>query len=1225
MKFGFLALLTAGAALQAQSPADRIRGRVVDDSSHVVVGATVFVTRAPDRAVTQGSTDSTGRYVVAVQNGTGDYLVSVTAVGFKTARRRVQTDSVTHEATADFTLGRDAATLAAVKVEAVKPEKASNTINPFNSEAGTSERWADGVAGQLSPSMAGDIASLAATLPGFVSGPGGLSFMGAGSQSNLTTLNGMALSATSLPRAARVDTRVTGTTYDATRGGFAGANIDVRLGAGSRFYQQRDAYVTFDSPSLQRTDAIGRANGATSAVTRASVGANGEIIRQVLTYNAAVDVTHSRSGLSTLSSADAASLLRAGVAPDSVARLSGVAQSFGIPFRAAGVPSDREHTAVTWLGRLDIISDSLHGRTLTTLASQTRDGAMGLGTLNAPSNGGERTEQVAGFQLQLSDFVGPGNRALTLTRLAASRTHISQSPYILAPTASVLVRSALGSGADVASLSVGGGSVGNDDERWTLEGTNETIWNAVGRKHRFKAALWGRLDGMRQSTRGDLSGRYSYASIADFAANRPSSFARTISAPDRAGTAWNAAAAFSHGYNKSRWFNVLYGLRAEAGGFAAPPARNTAVEQALGVHSGAAPTTWHLSPRVGFQWTYNRDRNNSNGQSMNQVGTFYRGPSGVLRGGIGEFRDVVRPELVADAAARTGLADGTQAISCIGTAVPIPNWQELIANPASTPTRCADGGGLLAQSAPSVSLIDPRYQPPRSWRTSLDWNTNFRWLLWRVAGVLSYDLDQPGLYDANFAGTSRFALGGADARPVWVSPASVDAASGLVSTLESRRSTAFNRVDVRSSNLRGYGEQFTVTLAPDPFRRSRRLGWIGNVYGSLSYTWQRSARQARGFDGAGYGDPRTVEWAAANSDARHVFLLQAGMYVPHVGAWTMSSRLQSGLPFTPIVQGDIDGDGRGGDRAFIPSSSGTDSLSAALRTLLSSGAPAARTCLNDWSGRVVARNGCRGPWTATLNAQWRPELPTKIARRLTVSVFFQNLLGGIDQMLHGSDMRGWGGTASPDPVLLIPRGFDAASRTYRYAVNPRFADTRPTSTLLREPFRVTLDVQMRLSVDYDLQHLRRALEPVRMEKKWVRRDADSLAAFYLDNTSNVYSWLLSESDSLLLTPGQATALREHDAEFRTKVRAIYVPLGQYLSQFADGQATKAALDSVAASTKAYWKVFWQQPERADSIITPTQRQLMPFFMSMLSVPQKDREHSQYQFGFPVPFADPKKK
>ena len=117
--------------------------------------------------------------------------------------------------------------------------------------------------------------------------------------------------------------------------------------------------------------------------------------------------------------------------------------------------------------------------------------------------------------------------------------------------------------------------------------------------------------------------------------------------------------------------------------------------------------------------------------------------------------------------------------------------------------------------------------------------------------------------------------------------------------------------------------------------------------------------------------------------------------------------------------------------------------------------------------------------------------------------------------------------------------------------------------------------------------------------------------------------MLAESDSLFLSQQQIAALRRADSSYVQRVRAIFVPLGQYLSQFGNGEASKAALDSVAASRKAYWKIFWQQPEVADSIITPTQRTLMPMLEQMLMVTAKERENSQWFFGHPIKFRDDK--
>jgi len=230
-------------------------------------------------------------------------------------------------------------------------------------------------------------------------------------------------------------------------------------------------------------------------------------------------------------------------------------------------------------------------------------------------------------------------------------------------------------------------------------------------------------------------------------------------------------------------------------------------------------------------------------------------------------------------------------------------------------------------------------------------------------------------------------------------------------------------------------------------------------------------------------------------------------------------------------------------------------------------------------------------------------------------VYLQNVLSAVDQLLHGEDIRGWGSPATPDPVLLVPRAFDAAAQRFRYDVNARFADTRPGRTLYREPFRVVIDFSLNLGVNHDLQQLRRAVEPVRgpQGRGWMRRDADSLMAFYLRNTSSVHKMLISEADSLFLTRAQIAALQRADSVFSERVRAVFRPLGEFLAS-RGGAAGKQELDSVKTTQEAYWRIFWEQPEVADSIITPAQRQLMPMLVSMLAVPQENRKNSRWQFG-----------
>src|SRR5687768_15237839 len=102
-----LCLVLLSTTLGAQSSADVVRGRVTDDSSRAIAGATVIITRGPDRLIQQTTTDANGVYSSRFEPGTGDYLVNVAFVGYRTARRRVQRLGSERELVADFTLAKD--------------------------------------------------------------------------------------------------------------------------------------------------------------------------------------------------------------------------------------------------------------------------------------------------------------------------------------------------------------------------------------------------------------------------------------------------------------------------------------------------------------------------------------------------------------------------------------------------------------------------------------------------------------------------------------------------------------------------------------------------------------------------------------------------------------------------------------------------------------------------------------------------------------------------------------------------------------------------------------------------------------------------------------------------------------------------------------------------------------------------------------------------------------
>src|SRR5207248_2065036 len=74
----------------------------------------------------------------------------------------------------------------------------------------------------------------------------------------------------------------------------------------------------------------------------------------------------------------------------------------------------------------------------------------------------------------------------------------------------------------------------------------------------------------------------------------------------------------------------------------------------------------------------------------------------------------------------------------------------------------------------------------------------------------------------------------------------------------------------------------------------------------------------------------------------------------------------------------------------------------AMRTLIADAPGSVRRCLIGQLARVAARNSCTGPWQPSFDLQlsWRPAW-FGLERRLTVSVLTVNLMGGLDEWLHG--------------------------------------------------------------------------------------------------------------------------------------------------------------------------------------------------------------------------------
>ena len=292
------------------------------------------------------------------------------------------------------------------------------------------------------------------------------------------------------------------------------------------------------------------------------------------------------------------------------------------------------------------------------------------------------------------------------------------------------------------------------------------------------------------------------------------------------------------------------------------------------------------------------------------------------------------------------------------------------------------------------------------------------------------------------------------------------------------------------------------------------------------YTLSFNRDQTRGFNGSTSGDPRDVEWSNSGMP-RHAIQLLGSMVVPRWFKVDAFGRITSGRSYTPMVSSDINGDGLSNDRAFVASQV--------------AGAPkAARECLASQLGKIAARNSCTGPWTQSLNIAISPDAArTGLRDRGQISLVVTNVLGAADQLLHGANhLRNWGTTLTPDQTLLNVRGFDPATRAYRYDVNPSFGSTSASAIAGRLPFTIVLDMQLRLGPDRDAQQLKSFFRARAADGTTVL-DATQIRARLDRDVQNNFADIARRATVLGLTPPQVAELGVLAKRFDTVRDSIY--------------------------------------------------------------------------------------
>ncbi len=1189
LKTVFTALLLSVPAAALAQHAHVIQGRVTTDSGVAIPAADIIVTVAPTAETITGKSDASGAYHVTIPNPTGEYLLYIGALGRKPFRQRVTIAASDSVATVNAKLAGAVTTVAAVRVQGRKDRPARSLDNDPSAGVDGPDRMILGASGALPPDQQGNLDAMAAFVPGLATGAGTSAF-GLGPGANSTTLNGLAFGGSDLPRDARSSVRFRTSPWDPTIGGFSGVQTAATLSSGSNI-TQRTGHITLDAPTLQFSDPVASRLGQKYLNLALDEGGTGAYKLDKYYYNFGIHLARQTASLASLAALDPEALSRAGIAPDSAVRLAQVLGAMHIPLSAGGIPGGRRTTTVSAIDRIDRAAAPRPASAppgpvvaVTVFGKVSQSEAVALSPIAEPSSSGTSTSTLAGVQGLYSAFFGHDGDYVSETTSGLSLSTTHGTPYVDLPGGSVIVASDSGIG----SLGFGGNSaLASDMRTWTWETINQTDFLAGGHASLpMKLYLQSRLDGFSQSLSANRLGRFNFASLGDLASGSPASFTRTLDAPDRSGGEWIGAGAVGTTW-KTKPVTLTGGFRVDANAFAGGPAYNADIDRRFGVRNDHAPNSIDLSPRVGFVWRYTGADNLSLLKS--QMMSVVRGGQ-QLRGGVGKFRSVPAVTLLADATSNTGLTSGLQQLLCIGSAAPTPDWQSYSADPSTIPSTCAGGATTFADTARAVALFDRSYKPSESWRGNLGW-TNAQILKMYLAVDASYSLNlhQPGTVDLNFAGVPHFTLPDEGNRPVFVDATSVVPSTGTISAIQSRSTDAYGRVNDHVSDLRSTARQFTVVSIPDlPFR-------FGQVV--LSYTYMDARTQARGFDGSTATDPRTVEWSPSPFAPRHSFTLQLGRtFFSGAVGFSAGLRASSGFTFSPTVAGDVNGDGSGGDRAFVfdPATVRDPALADGLNDLLHNGSPATRACLQAQIGAIAGRNSCGGPWFATMNGNIALlNIPHSHNARAFIS--FANLPGALDEILHGSNgLHGWGLLPLPDPVLYQVKGFDPATRQFAYQINPRFGSSGPATTTRRNPFRITIDVQLSLGRSVQEQQVEQNLR-IRPSLVGTRAPRDTIKARYLRaGFTDIYGVMIRFGDSLALSRNQVETIQARQIMLKARADTIYTSLAARLAALPNDFSVPAAVKEVTASNDAMWAIIYGEEPFLAELLTPGQIVLLPF-------------------------------
>jgi len=954
--------------LSAQSRStSAVRGLVVSTEGAPVAGAVIEMRHDDTGLGRSALTDERGQFLLLQLAPGGPYTLSVSHVAYSIERlgNIMLRVGVTHFV--DVSLS-----LEAIEVEGIEVRVERAVVFDPN-QVGPATRLSERVIESM-PILSRDVMELATLSPLVTTtAGGGFSVAGVNDRYNAVLIDGIGnkdlfgvtaggvpggqAGAKLIPLDAVAQYEVLIAPFDVRLSGFTGGVLNAVTRTGTN-----DWRVT--GGAVHRNEAfIGDLHLQTGPVEASGVdrslfafSAGGPIVRDELHVYLAAEFEQRRrppSGFNLVR--DDPSLIR--LSPDSVARVASLFDSeFGVDL-GEWAPYPLEQGLGNIFARVDWNPGGAHRMTARHVYARAVDdqepNRSAFDPYELSSNAVFRSSTSNVTSVQLLSDLGPrlaNELDVTFQRSADRTDPASEDPQI-----DVLLRNAIDGTAYSRELRFGGQYSAQVND---LEQTSLRLTNNLDRKYGDDiltlgvSAAW---HDIQNAFLPGARGEWFFPSMADLVRNTPYRYQQAVLAEgedeaiDFGVIEWGAFAQYK--MHAGKGLTMHFGLRADVPHVLGRPAQNVELLDLFGYDTSRLPSGNVLfSPRFGFNWQSGGERNTQ------------------VRGGWGMFNGQIPYAWLSNAFHQNGLRSVTHVCEGRRTAEPHSTW----------PAPAFDG------SATTVSCYDPlpNSDPWRVVRTAVVFEPDFRYpkdlkfaaavdreLTDRVTGTLgalfSKSLDQVGFKELNID------VGAPDSEDMAV-------LGGLERRYYERRHEDYAQVLAVTNE----GEDWGVSLSAElkgtlTDRLAFQLGY------AMARSWDRTSLVSTDMLAnfgltATSGDVNKPPLRTSNFDRPHKFVATVyGAPFPGLPRTEVSLLYigQSGLPFSYVYRGDVNGDGhpglgpafdRNNDLLFVPDSVSGQPMSFVTQLLMGV-ALNEDECLARYRGEQLNRNGCRAPWEHRLD------------------------------------------------------------------------------------------------------------------------------------------------------------------------------------------------------------------------------------------------------------------